>query len=175
MLIHGNKVVLKPFLPSDVTPKYVEWLNDKDVVKYSNQRFINHTTESCFNYLESFTDSSNLFLSIYDIENGIMIGTMTAYFCEHHFNVDLGIMVGDKKSWGKGYGQDAWDYALKSIICNSKVRKVTGGAMRANKAMIKIMKKSGMVQDGIRNKHELLEGIPQDLLYFGLNSSVWKV
>jgi RimJ/RimL family protein N-acetyltransferase len=46
------------------------------------------------------------------------------------------------------------------------LRKVTGGAMRANVAMVRIMEKSGMTLEAVRGAQELLEGKPQDLLYY---------
>ena len=49
---------------------------------------------------------------------------------------------------------------------NKDVRKVTGGTMKANTAMVRIMEKSGMTLEAVRGGQELLEGKPHDLLYY---------
>jgi RimJ/RimL family protein N-acetyltransferase len=33
--------------------------------------------------------------------------------------------------------------------------------------MVKVIERSGMVLEAIRQEQELLDGVPQDLLYFG--------
>jgi RimJ/RimL family protein N-acetyltransferase len=46
------------------------------------------------------------------------------------------------------------------------VRKVTGGTLRCNAAMVRIMQACGMQPDGVRAGQELVDGEPQDVLYF---------
>ena len=40
--IQGKKVILSNFQETDISKKYLNWLNDPEVVKFSKQRFINH-------------------------------------------------------------------------------------------------------------------------------------
>ena len=47
-----------------------------------------------------------------------------------------------------------------------RVRKLTGGTIRSNTPMIRIMEKTGMVLEAVRYKQELLANEPQDLLYY---------
>ena len=44
--------------------KYVAWLNDPEVVRFSEQRHYQHTAESCRVYFKSQGNSSGLFLAI---------------------------------------------------------------------------------------------------------------
>lgn len=162
----GRIVVLKPFLESDVTSTYVSWLNDPDVVKYSNQRFVEHTERSCRAYLGGFRRTPHLFLSVRTLDGHLPIGTMTTYFEPDHGIADIGIMIGDKMKWGTGYGQDAWDTLLRHLVRTRQVRKVTAGTMAPNKAMIRVFERSGMHQEGRREKQLLLEGEEVDVLYF---------
>jgi RimJ/RimL family protein N-acetyltransferase len=164
--LSGDGVRLRPFAFADITPEYVAWLNDPVVVRYSNQRFITHTEPSCRRYFESFRATPNLFLSIRTKADDLPVGTMTAYVALHHGTVDVGVMIGRRTAWGKGMGQDAWDTLLKWLLVQSSIRKVTAGAMRSNAAMIRIMERAGMAHEATRAEQELLDGIPQDLLYF---------
>lgn len=162
----GKLVLLAPFTLADISAEYIAWLNDPIVVRYSNQRFMQHTEASCRRYFESFTNTPNLFLSIRMRADNLAVGTMTAYVSPHHGTVDIGIMVGRSSVWGRGVGQDAWETLLNWFLAQPKIRKVTAGAMRANVAMIRIMERSGMMHESTRGEQELLDGVPQDLLYF---------
>jgi len=100
--IIGNRVILRSFRIGDITDTFVSFLNDKKVVKYSNQRFIRHTPESCLNYMKSFIGSDNMYLAIEDKDSGKLLGTMTAYIDINHKTADIGILTGNRKAWGKG-------------------------------------------------------------------------
>ena len=167
MRLTGAKTVLLPFTSGDITSEYVGWLNDALVVKYSNQRFRTHTEASCTDYLAGFTGTENLFIKIERKEDGLFVGTMTAYYAAPHRTVDVGIMVGRRLVWGTGIGQDAWDTLMAWLLAQNCVRKVTAGAMRCNAAMVKLMERSGMALEAVRPGQELLDGVPQDILYYG--------
>lgn len=163
----GTSVTLKPFTEGDITPDYVAWLNDPEIMRFSNQRFRRHTAETCRDYLASFVDSPNLFLKIVRVSDGRTIGTMTAYAAVPHRTVDLGILVGCRSAWGQGLGRDAWQTLLSWLLGEPGVRKVTGGTMRCNLGMVRIMERCGMTLEAVRPQQELLDGLPQDLVYYG--------
>jgi len=164
--LRGNRVRIDSFTLADVSPTYVGWLNDPEVVRFSNQRFRSHDLESCRAYLASFVDSTNLFLSIKAL-NGRAIGTMTAYRAVPHGTVDVGIMIGDRACWGGGYGQDAWDTVLAWLLGRPDIRKVTAGTLACNRGMLRLIERSGMVLEGTRRAQEIVDGAPQDVVLFG--------
>jgi RimJ/RimL family protein N-acetyltransferase len=169
----GNDIALSIFTESDIVESYIGWLNDPIVVRYSNQRFRNHTADSSLKYLQSMKQADAIFIGIKDCQTKALIGTMTAYFNNPHQTADMGIMLGNKDYWGKGIGQQAWDLLLNCLLTQAVVRKVTGGTLSCNKGMVSIMKKTSMVPDGIRVSQELVEGQLQDIVHFaafrGLN------
>ena len=59
--ITGNITILESFQESDISDDYISWLNDKKIVRYSNQRFITHNWETSKNFLDSFENSPNYF------------------------------------------------------------------------------------------------------------------
>ena len=163
-MLTGRIVSLKPFLESDITPEYVGWLNNPTVVRYSNQRFRTHSMESCKAYVNSFTGTDNMFLAIR--RGAIVVGTITAYVSRHHRTADMGILIGDPTGWGKGIGKDAWTTVMRHLLMRESIRKVCGGTLRCNAGMVRIMELSGMIPDGVRAAHELVDGVPHDMLYF---------
>jgi ribosomal-protein-alanine N-acetyltransferase len=164
--LRGKLVHLQAFGVSDITPEYISWLNDPVVTRYSNQRFVRHTAQSCLAYLESFSGTSNLFLSVKRLDDMLAVGTMTAYVSPQHETVDIGIMIGDRDMWGKGVGFDAWSSLVNWFHETVRCRKITAGTMRVNSAMMSLMDRSGMSLECVRPRQELLDGVPQDLCYF---------
>jgi len=164
--IHGKSVYLRSFRKSDITDHYVSWLNDDEVVKYSNQRFLTHTIDSSKKYLYSFSNTRNLYMAIKDVSTKELYGSITAYVQPNHGTADIGLMIGNKKSWGKGIGSEAWKLMMDFLLMQSDIRKVTGGTMACNIGMIKIMKKNSMIHEATKKSHEFLDGVPVDILYF---------
>jgi RimJ/RimL family protein N-acetyltransferase len=157
---------LRSFQREDVDATYLGWLNDPEVTRFSNQRFYRHTAESSAAYLASFAGTSNSFLLIEQLKDQRPIGTATVYRHSRHGTADIGLMIGERRCWGQGYGLEAWQSLLKILLREDGMRKVTGGTARLNSAMVRIMEKSGMVLEAVRSKQELIDDQPVDLLYY---------
>ena len=172
--LQGSKVLLKRFTESDIDEAYIGWLNDAEVVRFSNQRFLRHDRESSMRYLATFEDTDNLFISIRSLSDdrpvgtqiGTQIGTMTAYVSKHHGTVDVGIMIGDKSVWGSGYGQDAWNTFTDWLLARGDIRKLTAGTLACNHGMIKLMERSGMEYEATRKAQEIVDSQEEDILYY---------
>ena len=164
--IGSARLLLRPFTMADIVDGYIQWLNDPKVVRFSNQRFRRHDVESCLAYLHSFSGSENMFLAICMLNGNRMIGTMTAYISPYHGTADMGILVGERSVWGQGVGLEAWSLLMLHLLQGGSCRKVTGGALRCNIGMVKIMERSGMHLEAVRAKQEIVDGNPQDALYF---------
>ena len=83
-----------------------------------------------------------------------------------HGTADIGMMLGERRCWGKGYGREAWQAVLEALLAETGMRKITGGTVRPNRAMIRIMEQSGMTLEAVRARHELIEDQAVDLLYY---------
>lgn len=164
--LEGAKVILKPFREEDITDDYIRWLNDPLVTRFSNQRFLEHDRDSCTRYLTSFEGSPNLFVSVRRRDDYRPIGTMTAYIAPRHGTADIGIMIGDRSVWGRGYGQEAWNLMASFLLEQQGLRKITCGTLECNHAMIRLARRSGMELEARRKAQELVDGEPADILYF---------
>jgi ribosomal-protein-alanine N-acetyltransferase len=162
----GNKTRLRHFEENDITPTYISWLNNPEVVRYSNQRFRVHTRESCRLYLESFNGDTSKFLAIEDCASGVMLGTITVYWSPHHHTADIGIMVGNADSWGSGIGFDAFNTVVGVLTNSGNVRKITAGTLAINNRMVRIIEKAGLIWEATRRNQELLDGKPVDIVYY---------
>lgn len=164
--LKSAKIRLRPFKEDDITPTYISWLNNPEVVRYSNQRFCKHTEENCRQYLAAFTGSSNHFLAIEDCASRFMLGTLTVYRSLHHRTADIGIMIGNPACWGKGIGFEAFRTISEGLERSGEIRKITAGTSAMNVGMIRIMEKAGLSLEATRRDQELIDGRSVDLLYY---------
>ncbi|MSP36530.1 MAG: N-acetyltransferase [Limnohabitans sp.] len=165
-VLESDRLRLLPFTPEHIQANYVAWLNDPQVVQFSNQRFYQHTESSCRHYLASFVNTENIFLAIEDRLTHDLIGTLTMYINPHHQTADVGILIDKTNHWGKGYGYEAFALAVNALLHHGKLRKVTAGTMACNLGMVKVMEKCGMALEATRKAQELLDGQAVDILYF---------
>jgi ribosomal-protein-alanine N-acetyltransferase len=172
IVIKGIKTTIRPFMESDINEDYISWLNDDEIMKFSNQRFITHDRKSSLNYINGFIDTSNAFFAVEDIETSKLIGTITVYFSEREGIADLGILLGDKESAGKGFGKDCWCAMVELLKKQDNVRKITAGTVSVNKPMLALMHAANMLEDGRRRKQQIIKGHPVDVLYFALFPNV---
>ena len=165
-MIESKNLFLKSFTTKDITDDYVAWLNNKYITKYSNQKFLKHSKKTCQEYLKSFANSSNLFFSINRKIDKKKIGTMTAYISKFHNTADIGILIGDKDVWGKGFGYEAWYIFCEYLFNDKKIRKITAGTVKSNRGMINVIKKYKMSLDGIRKRQLIFNGKFEDEIKF---------
>lgn len=169
IIIEVSKLRILPFTKNHLTQRYIDWLNNQEVVKYSELRHTTHTYESCYDYWQSFQGTPNFFWAIEMHHDGtwIHIGNVNAYINEKNKIADIGILIGEQSVWGKGHGSKVWQ-AVCHYLLNLNIRKVTGGAMSVNKPMLKIMQRAGMVEDGKRIRQYICQGEEVDICHYAL-------
>lgn len=153
--LDDGTVRLEPF--AHLTDRYVQWLNDPETVKYSEQRHSAHTLESCKIYRESLKPPHKLWAIIAPPFGHV--GNVSATVDKHNRVADLAILIGRR---GQGIGTRAWTLALDWLLGPGGMRKVTAGTMAANEPMLALMKNSGMVEEGRQRGRFLLGGVPTD-------------
>lgn len=167
-IIKSSRLKIVPFSRKYLTEQYVSWLNDLETMKYSEQRHKRHMIQSCYEYWKSFEGTPNDFWAIVLINQEKHIGNITTYKDTFNNVVDVSILIGERTMWGQGYGLEAWQAMCSYLFREEKVRKITAGTLSVNKAMIKIMKKSNMIEDGRRKRHCICRGKEIDIIYAAL-------
>lgn len=165
-VLKGVQIDLRPFTSNELTETYVGWLRDPEVTRYSEQRHRTHSLASCAAYVGSFHSSPHYLWAIWEREKGAHIGNIAATLDPTNDIADISILIGERSVQGRGIGSEAWSLVLAFLLNDLHVRKVTGGCMAANRAMVRLMQSAGMVPDGKRVGHYLLDGIPTDIVYF---------
>lgn len=167
--IRTARLVITPFTERHLTARYVAWLNDCELMRYSEQRHKTHTLESCRTYWRSFADTPHYFWALEEMANDLgHVGNMNAYVDQHNGLADLGILIGSPQAKGKGYGQEAWAGVCNFLFHEVGLRKITAGVLALNRPMLTLARKVDMVEDGIRCRHYLCDGMAVDVIHFAL-------
>lgn len=167
MKIETDRLLLEPFdLARHLTPRYVSWLNDPQVVRYSEQRHVRHTLASCRAYAESFQGTASFFWAL-QLKGAQPrhIGNLAAYVDPHNRIAELAILIGETAEGGRGLGTEAWRAALRHLLDGLGLRKVHAGTMAENAPMLRVFEKTGMAIECRRRRHYLLEGREIDLVF----------
>ena len=166
------KIVKRKDIDLKILKKWVSWLNDKEVTKFSNQRFKKHTVMSQKKHLiYKLKRKDNL---LFKIEyQSIFVGIIEIGNIDYNNkNCELMYFIGDKKLWSKGVGTKIIQKAIKYIRKNMNIKKVYAGCSKRNKASIKILQKNKFEIEG-RIKNFLTiskqKKIRDDKIFLGLN------
>jgi RimJ/RimL family protein N-acetyltransferase len=162
----GKSVRLVPFSPRHITGRYVGWLNDPEVVRFSELRHRPHTRQSCLRYLRSIREGGHCFWAI--VASGPPlhhVGNIAAYVDRPNRLAEVSILIGERTVWGHGLGSAAWSLVVDWLLGAGGMRKVVAGTMTANKAMLRVMERSGMTLETRHSRHFLLDGEETDVVF----------
>jgi ribosomal-protein-alanine N-acetyltransferase len=174
-VIETARLRIVPFDEEHLSERYVGWLRDPEVVRFSDQRYRTHTLASCRDYLRSFDGTPHSFWAVIARDPALgHVGNMNAYLDERSSVADVGILIGERAVWGGGYGTEAWIAVLRHLLQARGVRKVTAGTLSINHGMRKIMERSGMEPDGVRAGQYLFEGSPVDIVHGAAFADRWR-
>ena len=163
--LSGPAVRLVPFSPRHITNRYVAWLNDPEVVRFSELRQRRHTKQTCRRYLGSMRDGGHCFWAI--VASGPPrrhVGNIAAYVDRPNRLAEVSILIGERAVWGHGLGSTAWSLVVDWLLGAGGMRKVVAGTMTANKAMLRVMERSGMAIEARHPRHFLLDGEEMDVV-----------
>lgn len=166
----GEKVYLNALEPADVNDTYLGWLNDPEVMRYLGSAGTWATRESLLKYLERFQDGvSDLILAIRERSTRLHLGNVTINHVDWTLRKGhLGILIGRKEYWGKGYALEALRLFLDHLFRVVGLHKVTAGAPIDNAASIITLKKLGFRTEGMLRHEALVDGAYRDVVWLGL-------
>lgn len=164
-----QRLILETLTPSNMSPDYVEWLEDPEIVRYVEVRHAKHTGDTVARFVESMLASANdLMMGIFIKTTGRHIGNIKLGGVNWHYGRgDIGVIIGDKACWGQGYGTEAIDCLSRLAFAGVGLRRLEAGAYASNKGCIKAFLKAGFREEGVLADYWLLNGKPEDSVLMG--------
>jgi len=169
-ILEGNKVYLRAYEESDI-PYLLDWYNDYELNKlagWSSSKV--NAAKLKYNMSRSFgSDPMNLMI---DDINGKPIGTIQLYdFNDHDKSCKLGIRIGDKAYWSRGYGRDAVNTIVEYAFMNLSINRVDLRVYEYNERAARCYEKCGFKLEGRSRKSAFIDGDYYDELLMGLLKS----
>lgn len=106
--------------------------------------------------------------------DGKCIGGCALFGFDHTAHTaELGITIGDKDYWGKGYGKEAVKLLVEYGFHHRNLHKVWLNVHAKNERAIRAYTACGFVEEGRLRAHVWSEGAYDDLVYMGVLRDEW--
>lgn len=171
--IESVRLIMRPMLAQDAHGPYLAWMSDPEVLKHLEARHAIHTAESLTRYIAEMSNRTDtLFLAIVEKSSGRHIGNIKLGLIDaDQKRAEMGIMLGAKDVWGRGYGSEAiaalCDHAFRII----GLHRVQAGCYADNEGSRRAFIKAGFAQEGRLRDYWLIESGWQDQLILGRTSN----
>lgn len=158
--LDGTDIAVRSLTLRDVTPAYCAWLNDPEINRFLESRFNEHTVEALSIYVsKQLSDPRIVFCAIDHKQDGVHIGNIKLGPIDgHHRLGDIGILLGERSYWGRGYATAAiellCDFAFETLCLN----KITAGCYSNNLGSVRAFERAGFIVEGKRARHFLCDG-----------------
>ncbi len=136
--LKGEKVTLRPLkelLTDENLRRIYSWHKDQEIMFWMGCRPVKSSFLGFASWFRSFIGKlgSEMAFGIID-EGGELIGRISCYgLDETRKEAEIGILIGEKRLWGKGYGRDALITFLRYLFDEVGLRRVRVRTMDKNK------------------------------------------
>jgi RimJ/RimL family protein N-acetyltransferase len=165
----GERIILKDLTIEDITQDYVDWMNDPEVVQFTESRFESHTQESIKAFVNKCKKSQvDILFGIFSKSNNLHLGNIKiGPISVYHKIADTGLIIGRKTYWGKGIATEAIQMLCNYAFDVLKIHKITASCYASNRGSKNAFLRAGFEQEGIRVKHARVGGEWVDTIEFG--------
>lgn len=171
VFLSGQKVNLRPRDKQTDLEKCLVWFNDAEITRYLTIRFpVTRLQEEEWFERKKENDVG---LGI-TTKEGLLIGGIGLHNIDYlNGRTEIGIIIGDKNYWSRGFGFDAEMMILNYAFNELNLRKITHSAYCLNIKSVKLARKCGGVKEGILRKHTFKDGGYLDMVIFAIFKNRW--
>ncbi|GAA0729576.1 GNAT family protein [Clostridium malenominatum] len=171
----GEKVKLREYKKEDVKPAQ-SYVNNPEVKRLLTPGIpFPNTLEDEEKWVESLSATKDVYsFAIETLQDNKYIGGCGINSIDWKNSVALvGIFIGDKDYWGKGYGTDAMKTLVKFIFEQMNINKVKLNVFSFNERAIKSYEKCGFKIEGVLRQELYRDGKYHDDILMGILREDW--
>jgi len=171
-MLRGEKVILRAPTRADL-PTFVRWFNDPEVTQFLGGDMWPLSPETEERWFNRVIEEERRTLCIETLptaeQPGMLIGNCALFhYSERNQNAELGIVIGEKDYWSKGYGTDAIRTLLRYAFDELNYHKVTLRVYDFNPRGIRCYEKCGFQIEGRLRQHVFRHGRWHDEIHMGI-------
>lgn len=157
---------LRVMTKKDITEAYVAWLNDDEVVQFTEQRFHLTSAADVIAFIDKMAlDPTQLMYGIFFDDQhigNIKLGSINS----QHRTADLSYLIGARKWWGKGIATLAIATITEIGFQQIGLIKICAGVYENNIASSKVLVKNGYSLEGRRKGQYVFKNSRIDALLY---------
>lgn len=176
-IYRGSLVRLCSESPETMAKAFVKWdrdtemhrLADSDPAQLWSEKKIKEFVEK-----DREKNSKAFRFAIRTLAEDKLIGAVSLWVNSwSHGETWLGIAVGEREYWGKGYGSEAVSLAVQYAFIELNLRRVSLGLHAYNERARKAYEKVGFKFEGTMRGEGLRDGVRYDSLWMGILRDEW--
>jgi ribosomal-protein-alanine N-acetyltransferase len=176
VFLAGKNIFLSSLSKEDNLDEYANWINDQQTTLFMGSGRFPVTVDDLKDYIDSYRNSKDgMLLGIFLKQKDRHIGNITLHQIDWRNKFgEIGIMIGDKISHGKGYASEAISLIVDHAFNKLNLRKVYTGMVQGNEASKRAFEKVGFKMEGILKEHFYLNGEYLDCYRMGLLAKEYR-
>jgi RimJ/RimL family protein N-acetyltransferase len=175
-LFEGDLVRLGPLRREDI-PTYTRWFQDYEVQRFiAPGVLVPYGDDAETAWFESVVkDTENYHFGIRTLADDRLIGNCSLFAIElKNRSATLGIVIGEKDFWNRGYGSDATRVILSFGFQELNLNRIQLEVYDYNVRAIRAYEKAGFVREGIRRQALFREGEYHDIHLMAILRDEWR-
>lgn len=174
-MLKGKNVNLRALKRSDID-SLLRWFDDPEVIQYVNFH-LPMTEMAEEKYIENVATSSSDVVFIIEAldDDNRPIGTMGLHGINpKDQNCFIGIGIGEKSHWGKGYGTEATQLIIEYGFHQLNLHRIWASVLAYNERSLRMLKTLGFQEEGRQREAMYKNGEFHDIVIFGLLRDEWE-
>ena len=174
MDLTGKKIRLRAISADDIDP-IMTWINDPDVTRGLLVGRYPMTRETERKWIEEKM-KVNPFETPFTIETvaGEYVGGISLFKIDPiEHNAELGIVIGDKSKWGKGYATEAMELIIEFGFNQLNLNMIFLGVVVSNTRAAALYERLGFVEEGRLRQRVYRDGHYHDELSMSILRTEW--
>ena len=175
-MIYGERVRLRAIEREDID-RFVRWFNDPEVRRYLLMyEPMSHAKEE--RWFESYLSRKDDIILAIEVREGdcwVHIGNVGLHRIDWKNRVaTLGIVIGEKEYWGKGYGTEAVRTMLRYAFHELGLNRVELETYSFNPRAQRCYERAGFRREGVRRQALYRDGEFHDVITMGILRSEFE-
>lgn len=146
----GPNFQLLPFTEEQISDRYLNWLNDPEVNRYLEIRFVPQTRDTVTEYVRSFYAGREAYMwAIYPKGKDQPVGTATLQgINRNHNSAGIGLMIGDTEYWGSNCALESLGLVAEFAFETLGLRRLAEESSGSNHSINFTLRRFGFTFEG---------------------------